>query len=95
MRHRTLDDMVSYFNQQVSEMDIDQSYKIQLLGMISAIAYGVQKPQWIPCSERLPKPFEFCLWTTTDGRVVYHHCDGMFSEYTAWMPLPEPYKGES
>jgi hypothetical protein len=50
--------------------------------------------QWIPCSERLPKPFEHCLWTTTDGRVVYHHCDGLFSNYTAWMPLPEPYKEE-
>ena len=48
--------------------------------------------RWIPCSERLPKPFEHCLWTTTDGRVVYHHCDGLFSNYTAWMPLPEPYK---
>lgn len=51
------------------------------------------EPQWIPCSERLPKPFEYCLWTTTDGRVVYHHCDGMFSNYTAWMPLPEPWRG--
>ena len=50
--------------------------------------------QWIPCSERLPKPYEYCLWTTTDGRVVYHHCDGLFSNYTAWMPLPEPWRGE-
>lgn len=53
-----------------------------------------QEPQWIPCSERLPKPYEYCLWTTTDGRVVYHHCDGLFSNYIAWMPLPECYKGE-
>lgn len=51
-----------------------------------------QKPEWIPCSEKLPKPYEYCLWTTTDGRVIYHHCDGLFSNYTAWMPLPEPYK---
>lgn len=48
--------------------------------------------RWIPCSERLPKPYEYCLWTTTDGRVIYHHCDGLFSNYTAWMPLPEPYR---
>lgn len=54
MRYRTLDEMVSHFNREVSEMDIDQSYKIQLLGMVSAIAYGSQKPRWIPCSERLP-----------------------------------------
>lgn len=51
----------------------------------------IEERKWIPCSERLPKPFEHCLWTTTDGRVVYHHCDGLFSNYTAWMPLPEPY----
>ena len=50
--------------------------------------------RWIPCSERLPKPYEYCLWTTTDGRVIYHHCDGLFSNYTAWMPLPEPYQKE-
>ena len=50
--------------------------------------------KWIPCSERLPKPYEYCLWTTTDGRVIYHHCDGLFSNYTAWMPLPEAYRGD-
>ena len=49
--------------------------------------------RWIPCSERLPEPYEYCLWTTVDGRVVYHHCDGLFSKYIAWMSLPEPYKG--
>ena len=52
------------------------------------------EPQWVPVTERLPEPFEYCLWTTTDGRVVYHHCDGLFSNYTAWMPLPEPWEGE-
>ena len=46
--------------------------------------------RWISCSERLPKAFEYCLWTTTDGKVVYHYCDGQFSKYIAWMPLPEP-----
>ena len=96
MRERSFDEMIAYFNRRVSEMDIAQDYKMELLGMVAALEYKHEKTaqQWIPCSERLPKPFEFCLWTTTDGRVVYHHCDGMFSEYTAWMPLPEPYKGE-
>lgn len=50
--------------------------------------------RWIPCSERLPKAFEYCLWTTTDGKVVYHYCDGQFSKYIAWMPLPYPYQPE-
>lgn len=51
MRYRTLDEMVSHFNREVSEMDIDQPYKIQLLGMVSAIAYGGQKSKWIPCKD--------------------------------------------
>lgn len=50
------------------------------------------EPRWIPVTERLPKPYEYCLWTTTDGRVIYHHCDGLFSNYIAWMPLPKPYE---
>jgi len=52
------------------------------------------EPHWIPVTESLPKAYEDCLWTTTDGRVVFYYCDGMFSRYTAWMPLPEPYKEE-
>lgn len=73
MIHRTLDEMVSYFNQQVSEMDIDQSYKIQLLGMVSALAYGVQKPHWIPCSERLPEEYgEYRItWTTSASKHLF------------------------
>lgn len=57
MRHRTMDEMISYFNQEVSKMDIDQSYKMALLGMICAI--GVendrQERKWIPVTERLPE----------------------------------------
>ena len=87
MRQRTLDEMVSYFNQQVSEMDIDQSYKMQLLGMISAIAYGVQKPQWIPCSERLPEE-DGDYWVTVDPRYVppqYKSTDIILWSNGKWM----------
>lgn len=48
--------------------------------------------KWIPFSERLPKPFEYCLITTKDGEVIYHYDDGHYSKYKAWMPLPEPYE---
>lgn len=47
--------------------------------------------EWIPVSERLPEAFEHCLWTTTNGDVIYHHWDGLISKYKAWMPLPNPY----
>lgn len=68
-----------------------------------------ERPQWIPCSERLPKPNELVVaslktgvqlceyladgssdswFSTTDNRFVYNRL------IKAWMPLPEPYKGE-
>ena len=117
MKQRTLDEMVSYFNRQVSEMDIDQSYKIQLLGMVSAIAYGVQKPQLIPCSERLPDIKEHhvsepCIVYCSNGAYgfaeleenifgqVGWNCERdddyheQLGEVIAWMPLPEPWRGE-
>lgn len=37
MTKRTFEEMVSYFNQTVADMDIDRKYKIELLGMITAI----------------------------------------------------------
>ena len=66
----------------------------EIIRAIKSIPSAQPEQRWIPCSERLPKPYEYCLWTTVEGNVVYHHCDGGFSKYTAWMPLPEPYKGE-
>ena len=54
--------------------------------------------RWIPCSERLPKKDGYYL-TTTCYRQVYEdfwsedHFDRT-EAVIAWMPLPEPYKGE-
>lgn len=41
MKRRTLDEQLSYFNQRVSEMDIPQKYKMELLGMVTAIGFNV------------------------------------------------------
>ncbi len=51
MKQRTLDEMISYFNQQVSGMEIDRKYKIALLGMITAIGYESRKQErkWETC----------------------------------------------
>ena len=58
--------------------------------------------QWIPCSERLPEAGEYVLrtirkfgwhgeeyWSVDIG--PYNTNDGSI---IAWMPLPEPYRGE-
>ena len=57
MKERSFDEMIACFNRRVSEMDIAQDYKMELLGMVTALGYKHEKTaqQWIPCSERLPK----------------------------------------
>lgn len=68
------------------------------------------EPQWIPCSERLPTESGKYLvtvknltrfWILKEPVFVcnYEFNEFMFqgwedNEVIAWMPLPEPYKGE-
>lgn len=65
------------------------------------------EPQWIPCSERLPKVGQDVLFSVQD-LFASEGClrdDGDWSQFrwqaiqkkeavTAWMPLPEPWRGE-
>ena len=39
MQKRKFDELISHFNRKVSDMSIDQKYKMELLGMISAIGF--------------------------------------------------------
>lgn len=59
-------------------------------------------PQWIPCSERLPYSQEDVLCDDdgrvtigyyTDEEVGWHDTHSYRIYPTAWMPLPEPWKG--
>lgn len=61
------------------------------------------KNYWIPCSERLPEP-RIDVWCNSDmGQMVGYYEENVETWYgrdylelmvTAWMPLPEPYRGE-
>ena len=61
------------------------------------------EPHWIPCSERMPVSKEYVLVTEYGetnigrrfcGRWWLDYCGDKMKDVTAWMPLPEPYKGE-
>ena len=64
------------------------------------------EPHWIPCSDRLPKISEDVLLNYFDEVTIgWLNSDGSWSifdgqecvsadEISAWMPLPEPWKGE-
>lgn len=80
-----------------------------IVEVIGALPSAQPKPQWIPCIERLPEhDGEKYLVTLYCDRInvvsvrisyCYMNRDGFWSDVplgykvTAWMPLPEPWKG--
>ena len=110
MVKRDFGEMVAFFNRKVSEMDISQKHKMELLGMITAIEikHDELMPKWIPVTEALPEVKEMVLITNNKGHVRCGQYQGTYDgknyrwwwkhntleEVLAWMPLPEPWKGE-
>lgn len=66
MKKRTFDEMVSYFNDKVLDMNIEQKYKTDLIAMMTAIqmaGHDMKILKWIPVSEALPKDMDRLLVT--------------------------------
>lgn len=87
------------------EVETPDNYKdiaVETLKLLTAVDVA---PQWIPVTERLPEEEGTYLVTYTDGGVtevgssIYLQREDGSEPYwdyfvvTAWMPLPEPYKG--
>lgn len=60
-----------------------------------------EEQQWIPCSERVPEEDGYYLvtnskWGAPWREITLWVTDGWSSDNKpiAWMPLPEPWKGE-
>ena len=100
-RQMAIDAINSHFG-----FNIEEEYGSAVQEVINGLPPA--KPKWIPCSERLPRAREwvFCqcragimdvLRLTEDGdwNKNYPHAVYMNGFVIAWMPLPEPYKGEA
>ena len=71
--------------------------------MIEALPSAQPEQRWISCSERLPEPYQECLFTVEAFHwanepvtyIVIQKAYGGERDFIAWMPLPEPYRKES
>lgn len=75
---------------------------LQRLGLKEALSRvpDADVPRWIPVTDRLPEYGTAVLTINEDDDYEINHIideeDGewFFNGAIAWMPLPEPYKGE-
>lgn len=69
MKRRTFEEMISYFNQTVSDMDIDRKYKMTLLGIVTALLqkHDEDVAQIVRCKDCIKR--EICrtstIWAVT------------------------------
>ncbi len=82
--------------------------KACIIGVIDEEPTIEPEPHWIPCSERLPEDEKRVLCTVQSGEhfnivtCIYiqrtrrwlPEAHGNHDNVLAWMPLPEPYRGE-
>lgn len=81
---------------------------LQIVNEMPTIESERKKGRWIPCEERLPEDERRVLCTVQSGEhycvvpcIFIQHTrrwlpevHGNHDNVLAWMPLPEPYKGE-
>jgi len=75
---------------------------VNCVSIIEELPSAQPEQRWISVSERLPEP-RIDVWCNSDmGQMVGYYEENVETWYgrdylelmvTAWMPLPEPYKG--
>ena len=97
------------FDRQINEKDVSES--MDEIKALPSVTLARKKEEWIPCSEKLPKPNELVDNARKYYLIQDEYGDMYVARYTsggwisidsilqdnvvAWMPLPEPYKAES
>lgn len=91
MQKRKIDELISHFNRKVADMDIDREYKMELLGMITAIGIACEKElsieperktgKWI---ERNPQNSDKCRLIKCD-QCGFAHIVGFNVPYEHWI----------
>lgn len=87
MQKRKMNELISYFNRKVADMDIKQTYKMELLGMITAIGIANEKesaePHITMCKDceyyyyagnRIPSEREWICGRTGDPAKQSDYC---------------------
>lgn len=103
---KLIEDILQHENVLASANHVYKSgYRDRQYEIIDTIKRQPKVGEWIPVSERLPETEDkvMCCTETKKGNkniVIGYYMDGawrcgMNSNAIAWMPLPEPYKGES
>jgi hypothetical protein len=109
-RQAVLDAIQNHFNPTGAELSPDlASVLVGVAVVINTMPPSPSRPQWIPCSERLPDGHRSVLCCTYGGtHFIGHIKEAKQGEYmavsgdsdyktvyeiVAWMPLPEPYQG--
>lgn len=107
LKQRNFNEMVSYILEKIKDMSISEDAKKKLFAYITSLESRYfmemgEKQQWIPCSERLPEEDRAYLVTNSQWGypmlgITYWLTDGWQTkgEPIAWMPLPEPWKGDT
>ena len=80
MQKRKFDELISRFNRKVSDMGIDQKYKMELVGMISAIGFAHEKE----LSTNLAEVGTDCISRQAAIELVKDVCDAIMSGCESW-----------
>lgn len=80
----------------INDVELEHTDEITFHTKHGRFVKFIKAQQWIPCSERLPDDGQRVLMQLDIGTICVfdYYANGSTTHLVAWMPLPEPYKGE-